>query len=265
MEKINGVLVISPFNGVFFGTFAVFILVLIIASLALRNKSVNTRKLILVTASILTFIGFFIYKYQLSIDVEYDKLRAAMDGFNWWGELPLHLCNINMILIPIAVLKDKKELMAFCFFVGPLGAFMALAMPGAEFRDFSLLLPRMMGYYGTHFMIVILGLAIVTFGLYKPNFKDFPRIIVTIFIISVVIFAINMAMRLTGLYPKANYFYSVETEGNFVLEIIHRFLPYPFLYELPCILILVVYMSVVTLGFTIGRKLRKPKEDPPLE
>lgn len=256
VSNMNDILVMRPFNGVFFGTFGVLILILIIVSILLKNKSDRTKKIAVVTASVLTLVGFFVYKYYLSIDADYDAMRASMDGFNWWGELPLHLCNVNMILIPIAVLTNKRELLAFCFFVGPLGALMALTMPGPEFCDASLLLPRMLGYYGTHFLIVIEGLSIVTFGLYRPKFKDFPRIVLTILLITFAVFMINMIMRWTGVYPRANYFYSVETEGNFLLEIFHKWIPYPFLYLMPSIVILLVYMTVITLGFSIGDRIK---------
>ena len=65
-----------------------------------------------------------------------------------------------MILIPIAVLTNRRPLMSFCFFVGPLGALMALVMPGTGFDGYSILLPRMLGYYGTHFMVITAGFAL---------------------------------------------------------------------------------------------------------
>jgi len=253
-------MIMKPFNALFFEIFGAFILILIIVSILLRGKSEKLKKGILVTACLLTLAGFVLYKYKLSLDADYNVLRAGMGGFNWWGELPLHLCNINMILVPIAILTNKRELMAFCFFVGPLGALMALIMPGAEFQGVSILLPRMLGYYGTHFMVVIECLSVVTFGFYKPKIKDLPRIVFTILVISFVVFMINMIMRWTGIYEKANYFYSVETEGNPILEIFYSWIPYPFLYLLPSILILVPYMAVVMLGFGIGDKLKKNKE-----
>ena len=259
---IRDILVIRPFNSVFFGTFGLFILLLVIASLLLKGKDEKLKKIVIVTASLLTLAGFFVYKYCLSIDPDYDSLRSAMDGFNWWGELPLHLCNINMILIPIAVLSGKEELKAFCFFVGPLGAMMALTMPGQEFNGFSILLPRMLGYYGTHFLVVIEGISIVTFGLYKPKYRDLPRTAFATFAIAFIVFMINMIMRWTGLYSRANYFFSVETEGNFLLEIFHSWIPYPFLYLIPCILILAAYMVIVTSGFYIGRKISGNDHEP---
>ena len=254
----SGAWIIAPFNKVFCVTFAAFIILLIVASLALRKKTERTRCAVLVGACLLTLAGFFVYKIFLSMDSEFDVLTASMGGFNWWGELPLQLCNINMILIPIAVRSRSRGLMSFCFFLAPLGAMMALAMPGTGFSGYSLLLPRMLGYYGTHFMIVIEGLALVTFGLYRPRFRDFPGTLLAIFVISLLIFGFNMLLRYTGLHPKANYFFNVETEGNPILDLFYGWLPYPYLFEIPCIGILLPYMSVVTAFFELaGRKKEK--------
>ena len=244
--------VYHPFNGVFWALCAGFALVLILASLLLRRRSERTRRAVIVTACALTTVGFFVYKYFLSIDAEFDAATAAMGGFNWWGELPLQLCNINMLLIPIAVLTGRRSLMSFCFFVGPLGALMALVMPGTGFDGYSILLPRMLGYYGTHFMIIIEALALVVFGLYRPRFRDLPGTVAALLVISFFVFGVNALLRYTGLHPKANYFFSMETEGNPVLELFYRLVPYPYLYELPSFVILIPYMLIITAAFAIA-------------
>ncbi len=248
--------IMRPFNTLFCLCFGAFLLLLAVASLLLRGKSERTRKTVLVAACLVTLIGYFVYKYLLSLDADYNIITANMGGFNWWGELPLQLCNINMILIPIAVLRKSRPLMSFAFFLAPLGALMALVMPGNGFDGYSLLLPRMLGYYGTHFMIVIEGLALVSFGLFRPRFRDLPRTVLTILLIALCVFGINMLLRWSGLHPKANYFFSVETEGNFLLELFHSWLPYPFLYLLPCVGILVPYMLLVTLPFALADRRR---------
>ena len=251
--------IMRPFNTLFCLVFGAFVLLLIAASLLLKGKSESAKKAVLVTASILTLLGFFFYKYRLSLDAEYNLITANMGGFNWWGELPLQLCNINMILIPIAVLRKSRPLMSFAFFIAPLGALMALVMPGNGFSGYSLLLPRMLGYYGTHFMIVIEGLALVVFGLFRPRLRDIPRTVLTILVIALCIFGVNMLLRWSGLHPKANYFFSVETEGNALLELFHSWIPVPFLYLLPCIVILGVYMALVTGAFAIADRVRARK------
>ncbi len=251
--------IMRPFNLLFCIVSLVFIVILVIATLLVRNKSEKTRKIVLVSACIVTLIGFFVYKAYLSADKEYNVITQLMGGFNWWGELPLQLCNINMILIPIAVLTGKRSLESFCFLIGPLGAFFALILPSNGFEGYSLLLPRMLGFYGTHFMIIIEALAIGTFGFYRPKFKDLPKTALTIFCLAAVIHCVNLLLRVTGLHPKANYFFSVETEGNALLEIFHRLIPIPFLYLLPSILILGAYSAVIISGFEIADRIAKKK------
>ena len=116
MNGTNDFLIMRPFNALFFTIFAALLLLLIIVSLALRGKSEELKKKIIVTVSLLTLAGFAVYKYFLSIDADYDILMQSQGGFDWWCELPLQLCNINMILIPIAVLLDKKELVKYLGF-----------------------------------------------------------------------------------------------------------------------------------------------------
>jgi uncharacterized membrane protein YwaF len=168
-----------------------------------------------------------------------------------------------MLMIPVAVWRKSRPLSSFCFFLGPLGAVMALVMPGNGFAGYSLLLPRMLGYYLTHFMVVIEGLALVTFGLFRPRLRDLPRALLSAVLIAFGIFCFNMVLRQTGLHPKANYFFSVETEGNSVLDLFYRWIPLPFLYLLPCSLILGLYMLVVTIPFELAaRKKRTGRELP---
>ncbi len=248
--------IMRPLNPIFFVCLSVFLLILVLSSLLLRGKSETAKTTALVAACAVTLVGFFFYKYFLSIDIDYSLITADMGGFNWWGELPLQLCNINMILIPIAVLKKSRPLQCFCFFIAPLGALMALLMPANGFEGYSLLLPRMLGYYGTHFMIVIEGMALVCFGLYRPKLRDLPRAILTAIPISFCVFLLNLMLRLSGLHPKANYFFSVETEGNVLLKLFHSWIPVPYLYLLPCIGILGVYMLMITIPFALADRKR---------
>ena len=259
MQTHSDFWIMKPLNPLFLAVFALFLLLLVVASVLLRGKSEKTKQTVLVAACVVTLVGYFIYKYLLSLDSDYNVITADMGGFNWWGELPLQLCNINMLLIPVAVLKKSRPLMCFSFFLGPLGALMALLMPGNGFDGYSLLLPRMLGYYGTHFMIVIEGLALASFGLFRPKFRDLPKAALAVLVIAFVIFLFNLFLRWSGLHPKANYFFSVETEGNFLLEIFHRWIPIPYLYLMPCVVILGVYMALVTGAFAIADRVRARK------
>ena len=254
--------IMKPFNLTFFVVTAFFVLLLVAATLIMRNKSDRAKRVVIASAAFVTLIGFFFYKYFLSLDTAYDEMTAVTTGgFNWWGELPLHLCNINMLLIPVAVLCDLQMLMSFCFFVGSICASLAIIMPGLGFDHYSIFLPRMMGFFGTHFMIVILAVSIVSFGLYRPKFKDLPKTCIVITVIAFCTFLINLLLINTGLYPKANYFYSMRPIGNPLLEFFHKLIPIPFLYLLPSLFILVPYMALVTTGFWAADRIRKPLPD----
>ena len=253
--------ILRPFNPVYLCTFAFFIALLVISSILLKNKPEKTRRIVLCTACIITAIGFFVYKYFLSIDLEYDQVAyASMGGFNWWGELPLHMCNVNMLLIPIGVWRKNRSLLSFSFYTGTLGASMALLMPSMGFAGYPIFMPRMIGFWGTHFMVLIEGIAIVSYGLYRPTFKDLPKTVLTVVIVTFCIFLIDVFIRTTGLNPRANYFFAMETEGNPLLNIFHNLVPIPFVYLIPCLLIMVPYMSLITLGFVIADKFRKPDQ-----
>lgn len=253
--------IMRPFNAVYFCTFGFFIALLVVSSLLLKNKPEKTRRTVLAVACIITAVGFFVYKYFLSIDVEYDQVAyASMGGFNWWGELPLHMCNINMILIPIAVWRKNRALMSFNFFTGTLGATMALVMPSMGFAGYPLFMPRMIGFWGTHFMVLIEGIALVAYGLYRPTFKDLPKTVLTVVIVTFCVFLIDLFIRTTGLNPRANYFFAMETEGNPLLNIFHNLIPVPFVYLIPCLSIMVPYMCLIILGFHIADKRRKPDQ-----
>lgn len=250
--------IMAPFNTTYIIVFAAFIAVLVIASLLLKKTSEKTRSWVIAIAMIITFISFWIYKYFVSIDEPYAEIlreNGLGDGsFTWFNELPLHLCNINMMLIPIAVWTKRRPLLFFVSLIGPLGAILALIMPSTGFDAYPLLEPRIIGYYFTHFMVLIGGLSVMTFGLFKPKFKDIPAGILAMALISLVIFGINMLLRATGLNEFANYFYNVGPETNPILNIFWNFLPVPYLYELCAIVILAPYLLLVTFGFWLFRK-----------
>lgn len=249
-------LILKPFNLVFFASLAIFVGLFLLAWFLTKNKSEKVRGNTLAIAFCVTFVIFWIYKVFLSLDTEYSEITAAAGNgaFSWWSELPLQLCNINLMLIPLGIWTKKRPILSFAFFMAPLGAILALSMPSVGFYDCSVLLPRMLGYYITHFMVLLGGPALALFGLYRPKFRDFPITVLAAFCILLVIFGINSLMRATGVNPYANYFYCSDTDDNPLLELFYKFIPIPFLYMMPGIFIMVPYMALVTLPFYLYDK-----------
>lgn len=249
-------LIYKPFNLTFFLCFAIFLAFLFISAKIIRKKPLDTRRRFLAGIMIFTFITFFIYKYFLSIDEEYSIICAenGIGEFSWWKELPLQLCNINLILIPVAMATMNRSILNFNLFTGTLGALMALIMPSIGFSDCSILLPRMSGYYFTHFMVFTGALAIVAYGIHTPQYKELPKTALMLLGIAFVIFLIDTVIRKAGFNDLANYFYTYGSDGNAILDILYSIIPIPYLYEVPCLLILAPYMLLVTFLCNLGKK-----------
>lgn len=238
-------LIISTFNPLWFGCIFLFSGLLYLVSKLVKDKPAEVKENIIAFAMIFTFAMFWVYKYSISVDGEYLALRReaglAGDAFNWWDELCLHLCNINLILLPFAVKLRKRALLFFTSVIGPFGALIALLMPGIGFSGYSLLTGRILGFYFTHYMVMFGGLAVITFGLFKPSYKDIPKGVLTLYVLNFIILLFNLAVRAIGVAPHSNYFYNMETEGNFVLEIFHNWVPVPYLYTLFLIPVVFAY------------------------
>ena len=72
--------IMTPLNALFWLTTAAFLLLLFVITLILRNRSERARRVVLAALSILTLIGFFAYKYYLSLDREYDVIFVNGDS-----------------------------------------------------------------------------------------------------------------------------------------------------------------------------------------
>lgn len=255
-------LIMKPFNGTFLLVFAVHLLILIVLSLIFRKKSEQTRRTVIAAVYILGLVIFIVYKIFLSRDTAYSVIcaEAGKGEFSWWLELPFQLCNINLLLIPIAVLTMKRPLLSFAFFLAPLGAGFALAMPGIGFEKYSLLTPRIFFYYVTHFMVFFGGPMLACFGLYKPRFRDTVPTVLMMLAITFAVFLLNELLIVTKANEYANYFFTNNPEGNAILELCWSLIPAPFLYELPLMLILVPFVLIVTAGFWIVEKVKNKPE-----
>lgn len=235
-------MILRPFNGPFWA-----LLLLIVGAVTLiwhsqQDKSEAQRAKFLCGLSCLNILLFFAYKFALSRDSAFLTL-SGLTRFNWLSELPLQLCNINLFLIPLGVLTKKRQVLGFAFFVAPLGALMALIFPEAPFRDFSPFLPRMLGFYLTHSLLIISGLSLSSLGFYSPRAKDEPGILGLFLLLGVLAHILNTLLR-RGLCPQANYFFTYGADIS-ALKLLWKLIPVPFLFETPILLVLLGYMALV--------------------
>ncbi len=249
--------VIYTFNGVFNVLFAFFAVIVTVVAIVFRNRSAEAKRAFVAGFYILALVYFFFYKYQLSIDAPYSVIQyeAGNGGFSWWSELPLNLCNITLIITPIAMFTDSRLLKSFIFYISPVGALMALLMPSPGFGGYSILLPRVAGFYLTHFAAFISGPMICVLKLYRPEFKDVLKCFATFFTIACIVFIVDVLLRITGINPYSNYFFLMFADGNPILEMLYSLIPIAGLYILPAgILGFIPLMYLETAVFAVFRK-----------
>ncbi|MCQ2454566.1 MAG: YwaF family protein [Clostridia bacterium] len=253
----NDVLNLKTFNGVFFAVMGFMVLLCIAVWLIFRNKSEKAKTIFITAFCAFNVLVFFVYKIFLCNDTSY--LEANGNGFNWFSELPLHLCNINMFLVPIGAITKKRGILGFAFIMAPFGAIMAMVAPCAGFSGYTLLLPRMLGFYLTHVLVFVGGVSLATLNIYRPKFKDLPRVFITLVIIGILMTGVNLLIRKYTSCDFANYFFTMDPDGAPILVQCYSLVKIPFVYLLPATPILLVYMAVICSGFKIADKISTKK------
>lgn len=239
-------MIIKPFNYVYFLLLILIALSITVLTIIFKNKSKKAKDILIICIGVFDILLFLVYKICLS-----------QDGYDFviWKELPLHLCNINMFLIPISVILNNKYLKSFGFYVAPLGAVMALSFPEVGFYDNSIFLMRNVGYYGTHAIIIIMGVLLLTLGYLKLSFKDIFNLLIIAVILSLAIFVVNIIFfKLIGV--ETNYFYTMNPNSISILNLFYSWIPIKYLYLLPAAVILVGYVSILNSVKVIINKIK---------
>ncbi|MDD2959651.1 MAG: YwaF family protein [Lachnospiraceae bacterium] len=177
------------------------------------------------------------------------RIQYQIEHFNWWEALPLQLCYVGMILTPVAIYWKKDFLLAFCAYIVPLGAIMALVFPDPLFRDFSLLEPRLFLFYLLHILIIVSSISLITLGLFQPTFRVIPMCCIAMLVLTFLIHIVNVILRNT-VCSYANYFYTFPEDIS-ILNFFWKLLPLPFVYEIPLLAILGVWACSITFFYKL--------------
>lgn len=253
---MSDLLIMKPFNPLFFVGIILFAALAFLLIKIYKDKNLTIRKRLIVVIYTITFIIFVVYKIYLSMDAEFSALRisAGYTAFNWFEELPLNLCNLNILLIIIAVLLDSRILLGFCFFFGSMGALCALMIPEAEFMGFSILLPRMMGFYLTHYLLLLQTPLLAGLKIFRPKYSDIKPTFIALMVATMASTVLNLIFIKTSLGPSCNYFFSVDPGGIPPFEFFYKLIPIPGLYMVPIFSVFIPYMFILTGCFRISER-----------
>lgn len=217
----------------------------------IRNKSEKTQRIVL---GILSLSGISAIIYNLWM----------------WGSpleyLPLHLCSINAILLPIAILTKNKTVgnMLVLWCIGALAAVM-LNFYAAEASDLKN--PTFWFFYLPH--VLEFGIPIIAFklGIIKLDYKTIPRTLIFTALIYTAVHFINLGLishveknnlvDYAGNLLHINYMYSIHSEGFPVLSTLWSILPYSYFYMFLVFPIIAVYLTIIYLPQIIRQKKAK--------
>lgn len=205
----------------------------------LRKRSAKVQTLVL---GILSFSGVAAIVYNLIA----------------WGSpyeyLPLHLCSLTAMVLPVAVFTRSKVL-SNLLLLWSLGAVMALVVNTAQ-ADFDVLSPTFFFYFFPHLLEFGIPILLFRLGLVKKDVKCVvSTLLITLCVYTLIhfanvllnnYFATNEICNPSGAIVQVNYMYSIRPE-NPLLALFWSWFPHPYAYMLPVVLIVLIYLGLVYL------------------
>lgn len=236
-------LVIKAFNKVYNILFLIVVLIGTLISIKLSKLDyVDVRKFLLIY-NIVSYLFLIVYRTYLLFDKEYGM--AYYGGpVNFYHELLIYPCNIVSLFYLIGVLTNNSILLTFCM-VYSWGPIAALIFTGKGFEEYSLLKPRMIGYYFTHYMMLLNVPFMICGHYFIPSINYVPHALVIYALLSLIALVINLLLRKSKLDENANYFYNVDPDGNAILELFKKLIPYPYLFTFPLLIALTLISGLI--------------------
>ena len=195
-------------------------------------------------------------QWTLMFILSFAGISAIIFNLVTWNSpleyLPLHMCSINAMLLPFAVLTRNKTicnlLVVWC-----LGALVALILNQSVMAT-EVLSPVFNFYYFPHIIEFALPIFLFKFKYVKLDYKSIPvTIVITMIIYTGIHFANivinnycleNNILDYAGNVVQVNYMFSVSPD-NPLLQIFYSIIPFDYWYMYLIIPILVVYLLIV--------------------
>jgi len=166
--------------------------------------------------------------------------------------LPLHLCSLTALVLPVAVFTRSKVL-GNLLLLWSLGAVMALVVNTAQ-ANFEICSATFAFYFFPHLLEFGIPILLVSLGLVKKDMKCIgTTLLITVCVLILVhfanvalnsYFAANQILNPSGVLIQVNYMYTIQPE-NPLLSLFWSLIPYPFWYLLPVVVIILVYLLLV--------------------
>ena len=153
----------------------------------------------------LTMVSAFLPKYKfaqfsaiviLLIKIAELSYRHIYVGEPIYSLLPLHMCNLTLIIAILTMLTKSQKLFQLTYF-WCLGALFAVITPDIKY---SFPHPLTLSFYITHFYLLFAAIYGILFFNFKPTFKGWINSFITLNIFAFIIFFINKKLGTNYLY-----------------------------------------------------------------
>lgn len=190
----------------------------------------------------LTMVSAFLPKYKFAqfsaIVILLIKLAELSYRHIYVGEpiyslLPLHMCNLTLIIAILTMLTKSQKLFQLTYY-WCLGALFAVITPDIKY---SFPHPLTLSFYITHFYLLFAAIYGILFFNFKPTFKGWVNAFITLNIFAFIIFFINKKLGTNYLYVNRipNFSSPLDYFGQWpyyiiVVEVIYLILTYGIYY-----------------------------------
>jgi len=225
------------------------VLIFTVINIALSKREEKTMATVLLLISAFNAGLYIVYKFAQVADPNFH--------FDLLTNLPLHFCNINLILIPLAIYTKNKTLMAYQVYFGTPLAGLALITVYPAFIGTSIFGFTTFVYFFYHSMLFAIPLILIKLRLFTPSFKNILQPTLMLVALTFFMHMFNVVLRATGLAYGANYFFTFGLEGDFFTELLWGIIPFNFFFLLPSLLLFAPYVLIITLPFHLSAKARQ--------
>ena len=184
-------------------------------------------------------------------------IAAILFNLLMWGfpleYLPLHMCSINALLLPATVLS-KNRVLGSLTLLWCLGAALAVIVNTGQ-AEFLIPSSTFFFFYIPHTLEIAVPVLLFTTGLIRFDFRTTPiTVALTMGIYTLVHFAnlaLNRYVQANGILnyfgeiARINYMFSLSPEGNPLLELFWKAIPYPYWYMYGAVPLIVTYFGLV--------------------
>ena len=223
------------------------VLLAILLGLKNKNKEEHIKNKVLIWAAFL-IDGFELFKIAFN-------LGASEDASSWKRDLPLFLCSIQLIVIPLAAFskgKLREASLDFVFIFGILGAVLGTIGAAQNYNAYPVLsFPNVVSGI-THTISGFASLYIVISGMTSMKFKNLPILLIILTSFCVTAYVVNVLL-------DYNYMFLMSHDGT----------PYVMFYDLvgghpvfyPMIVVVLFYVYIFAFVYVYNFiKYRKTKK-----